>query len=65
MTLGSFSYHEVIELAANIEQRGYELYTKAAEIAQPEPAKNILIFLAEQEKNHEEAFRKMYRDIEK
>lgn len=65
MDLGSFSYHEVIELAANIEHRGYELYTKASELAQQESAKNILLFLAEQEKKHEKAFREMYEDIKK
>lgn len=65
MDLGSFCYHEVIELAANIEHRGYELYIKASELARQEPAKNILLFLAEQEKKHEKGFREMYEDIKK
>ncbi len=63
MSLESLSYHQVIELAATFEQRGYELYTKASKLAEQEPAKNMLLFLAEQEKKHEQAFRKMYENI--
>lgn len=65
MNLGTFSYHEVIELAINIERRGYELYTKASKMAKQEPAKNILLFLAEQEQMHEKGFRKVYEDLKK
>ncbi|HZJ83156.1 MAG TPA: ferritin family protein [Clostridia bacterium] len=63
MNLATFSYDEVLEIAINIEKRGYELYTSAAKITKSDPAKNILLFLADQEKGHEEIFRKLHKDV--
>ncbi len=58
-----FSNAQIIEFAANVEQRGVKLYTEAASKIKQEATKNILLHLAEQEKNHEVLFRQLYNDI--
>jgi len=65
-TMGTqiFTYEDVISYAVLIEQRGAKLYTQAAEGANSEPAKNVLKFLAEQEKKHEKYFLKLKEEIQ-
>lgn len=60
-----FTYEDVLNYALLIEQRGVKLYTDAANGLTNEPARNILLHLAEQEKNHEAYFQKLKREASK
>lgn len=63
MGTAHYSYEDVIGYAVLIEQRGIKLYTDAAEKLKNEPARNILLHLAEQEKKHEEYFLKLKSEV--
>jgi len=62
MKTTQFTYEDVIGYAILIEQRGIELYTNAAEAVNNEPARNLLLHLAEQEKQHEKYFKQLKRE---
>ncbi len=59
----TYSYSAVIDYAISIEQEGIRLYTDAAAELDNEPARNILLHLAEEEKKHEKYFRKLKSGI--
>jgi len=63
MKTNDFTRDQIIELAALIEQRGAKLYTEAIKKTEHEAAANILRHLAEQEKEHEQVFQRLYDDI--
>ncbi|HHY82684.1 MAG TPA: ferritin family protein [Clostridiales bacterium] len=63
MGIQNYSYEDVVEYAVLIEQRGIKLYTRAAEGTKNEPARNILLHLAEQERKHEEYFLKLKENV--
>jgi rubrerythrin len=56
METTQYTYEDVIGYAVLIEQRGIKLYTDAAKGLKNEPARNILLHLAEQERQHEQYF---------
>lgn len=59
-----FSHQEIIEIAVGIEQKGYVFYSNAANDTKNEAARNILLFLAQEEKKHEEYFRNLYTQVQ-
>ncbi|HHU78415.1 MAG: ferritin family protein [Caldicoprobacterales bacterium] len=59
MGTAQYTYEYVISYAIIIEQRGIKLYEDAANELDYEPAKNILLHLAEQERMHEKYFMKL------
>lgn len=63
MSIQGFSHEHIIQFAASIEQRGVQLYTAAAGKIRQEAARNVLLHLAEQERKHEAAFRRLYLEI--
>lgn len=63
MQSGDFSYEQIIDYAINIEQRGANLYTSAASKLKNEPTRNILLHLAQQEREHEAYFCGLKKDI--
>ncbi len=65
MGVHMFTYDDVLDYAVLIEQRGIKLYTDAARELTNEPARNILLHLAEQEKQHEAYFQKLKRQVSK
>jgi rubrerythrin len=58
-----YSYEDVVDYAVLIEQRGVKLYKDAARGLKNEPARNVLLHLAEQEKQHEAYFRELKNDV--
>lgn len=63
MKSDKFSFEQIVQYAATIEQRGVKLYTFAASKLKNEPARNILLHLAEQEKKHEAYFLKLKEEV--
>jgi len=63
MEIQTFNHKEAIEIAKSIEERGYRLYTEWARKLKDGFAKNVLEFLAEQEKQHIKAFEDLYQRI--
>jgi len=58
-----FSSAEVIQLAISMEEEGVRFYEKYAEMADVE-LKEILMSMAEDEKQHAKIFKEMYNDLE-
>jgi rubrerythrin len=58
-----YTYEDVIGYAVLIEQRGIKLYTDAAKGLKNEPARNILLHLAEQERQHEQYFLQLKDEV--
>jgi rubrerythrin len=65
MATEMYSYEDIVDYAILIEQRGIQLYTDAANSLKNEPARNILLHLAEQERRHEAYFRKLKEEVHK
>lgn len=63
MRTTQYTYEDVIGYAILIEQRGIKLYTDAAKGIKNEPARNILLHLAEQERQHEQYFLKLKAEV--
>ncbi len=63
MEIQTFNHKEAIEIAKAIEERGYRLYTECAQKLKDGFAKNVMVFLAEQEKQHIKAFEALYKRI--
>ncbi len=60
-----FNIDEVFEMAEQIERNGVVFYNKAAEMFPEYTKKNILLKLAEMEKEHEKRFHQMRLDLAK
>ncbi len=58
-----FSGAEVIQLAINMEEEGVKFYEKYAEMADVE-LKEILLGMAEDERQHAKVFKEMYNELE-
>jgi rubrerythrin len=56
--------YDVLEVAVRIEDNGVDFYTKLRDITQDSEAKEMFSYLALQEKNHAESFRKLMSDLE-
>lgn len=57
-----FNDLEAIKIAMDIEKRGEKFYTAAANKLDDEFIKKVFIDLAQQEKEHKETFRELYKD---
>ena len=58
-----FTYEDIIGYAILIERRGIALYAEAAEAVKNEPGRNILLHLAEQERQHERYFMQLQKEV--
>ena len=58
-----FTYEDIIGYAILIERRGIALYAEAAEAVKNEPGRNILLHLAEQERQHEKYFMQLQKEV--
>lgn len=63
MRTAQYTYEDIIGYAVLIEQRGIQLYTDAAKGLKNDPARNILLHLAEQERQHEQYFLKLKSEV--
>lgn len=59
-----FKASEIVEFAVRIEQNGYAFYEKAESLVNNPAAKELLTFLKEEEKNHEQVFRDILGTLE-
>lgn len=59
----TFNADEILEMAEQIERNGAKFYRKAAGAAADEPAKTMLLELADMEDNHEKTFAEMRRGL--
>ena len=57
-----FNDLEAIKIAMDIERRGEKFYTAAANKLDEEEIQEVLIDLAQQEKEHKETFQDLYKD---
>jgi len=62
--LSRFQPSEIIDLAVQIEEKGAEFYQKLAEKAESKKTKDLLLFLASEEKKHLLDFKKLGDDFE-
>ena len=60
-----FSGNEVIEMAIQIEQRGYDFYTVLENNAKKENMRNLFKWLANEEKKHITVFKKLRETFDK
>ena len=60
-----FSGNEVIEMAIQIEQRGYDFYTVLENNAKKEKMRNLFKWLANEEKKHITVFKKLRETFDK
>lgn len=58
-----FNADEVFKIAEEIEKNGEKFYRSAAESISEPDKKNILLHLAEMEKDHELLFKKMHEEL--
>ncbi len=58
-----YSLKEILDLAVQMEQAGYEFYTKCGERFSGEIYQEIFHFLSEQEKNHKIKFEELQKNI--
>jgi len=65
MAQNNYNDLEALEVAINIEKRGQDFYTKAAKLAADDETKEMLEKLAEQEKDHELTFQRIYNELSK
>ena len=64
MFKSKFNSMEVIEMAKDIEKKGLDFYQKQAKKTDNEELKKLLLKLAEDEKDHYEAFAEMEKEAE-
>jgi rubrerythrin len=62
---GVFSSREIVEMAIQTEQSGYQFYTHAAEKVTSGSFVKLLGWLADQEQEHERIFREMLAEPER
>ena len=55
----SFSGSDIVEIAVEIEKNGYDFYTKLSTQLKDQKAKEAFRFMANEEKQHIEDFKKM------
>jgi len=62
--LSTFHPSEIIDLAVEIEEKGVEFYQELAEKAESKRIRDLLLFLASEEKRHATDFKKLGADFE-
>ena len=62
---GVFSSHEIVEMAIQTEQSGFQFYLHAADKVASKPVSEMLAWLSRQEAEHERIFRTMQTESDR
>ncbi|MFW6389547.1 MAG: ferritin family protein [Halanaerobiales bacterium] len=65
MLNNSFNAVEVLEMAKDIEERGYDFYQSQAKISNDDELKQLFLKLAEDEQDHYQRFNNLIKNVDK